>query len=72
MCFKSFLKALTHEDCLIVSGKSFQNFEADTVNVLSPAKVRITENVRRRGSLDDLRLLVGVYIFKHVSSYFGA
>ena len=51
---------------LTVSGKAFQYFEADTVNVLSPAKVRVTEYVRRKGSLDDLKLLVGVYRFKQV------
>ena len=62
--FRAFLKTLTDEDCLTVSGKSFQYFEADTVNVLSLAKVRVTEYVRRRGSLDDLKLLVGVYKFK--------
>ena len=33
--FKAFLKALTDEDCLTVSGKSFQSFEADTVKALS-------------------------------------
>ena len=60
--FKAFLKALTDEDCLTVSGKKY--FEADTVNVLSQAKVRVIEYVRRRGSLNDLKLLVGVYIFK--------
>ena len=52
MCFQG----LTDEDCLTLSGKSFQYFEADTVNVLSPAKVRVTEYVRRRGSLDDIKL----------------
>ena len=35
-----------------------------------PAKVRVTEYVRRRGSLDDLKLLVGVYRFRQVSRYF--
>ena len=39
--FKAFLKLITDGDCL--SGRSFQYFEADTVNVLSPANMRVTE-----------------------------
>ena len=68
----AFLKVLTDGDCLIVIGRLFQCFEADTVNVLSPAKVRVTEYVRRRGSYDDLKFLEGVYTVRQVSKYFGA
>ena len=70
--FKAFLKAITDEDCLILSGRSIQYFEADTVNVLSPANVQVTEYVRWRGSLADLNALVGVYKFKQGSKYCGA
>ena len=62
---------VTDGDFLIVRGKSFQYLEAVTVKVLSPAKVRVTEYVRRRGSFDDLKFLIGVYKFKQVSRYFG-
>ena len=62
---------LTDDDCLIVRGKSIQYLEAVTVKVLSPANVRVTEYVRRSGSLDDLNFLIGVYKFKQVSGYFG-
>ena len=62
---------VTDGDCLIVRGKSFQYLEAVTVKVLSPAKVRLTEYVRRRGSFDDLKFMIGVYKFKQVSRYFG-
>ena len=70
--FKAFLKVEADKDCLIVSGSSFQYFEADTVNVLSPANERVMEYVRRRGSLADLNALVGIYKFKQLSKYFGA
>ena len=67
---KAFLKVITDVDCLILIGRSFPYFEADTVNVLSPPNVRVTEYVRRRGSLADLN--AGAYKFKQVSKYCGA
>ena len=70
--FRPFLKIARDGDCLIVSGKSFQYFEADTVKVLSPANVRVNGYVRRRGSLADLSALVGVYRVKQLLKYSGA
>ena len=61
----------TDGDCLSIKDSLFQYLDAVIVKVRSPASFRVMLYVRRSGSLEARRFLLGVYRVKQSRRYWG-